>query len=329
MSYVLLTGAGFSRNWGGWLADECFEYLLSCSEITPLIRRELWKSKNQKLGFEHTLQELQALSAKHADDRHRSELGAFELMLEGMFHTMRIGFERVQFEPAHDIARVGATPYFVRDFLAQFDAIFTLNQDTLLEQQYRTANLLQASQGKWFGIETPGVKQLTANGQPYASPGLYTPADPPYAVTQRHQAYYKLHGSANWRRSGANSALLIMGGNKSSDIEMVPLLAWYRQEFSRLTRQPDTRLMIIGYSFQDAHINAMIHIAAAAGAEIFIVDPRGVDVLDGAPSPDGLREGMKLALQNNVIGASRRFLSHTLSGDTVERTKLTKFFAHL
>jgi hypothetical protein len=22
--YILLTGAGFSRNWGGWLADEAF-----------------------------------------------------------------------------------------------------------------------------------------------------------------------------------------------------------------------------------------------------------------------------------------------------------------
>jgi hypothetical protein len=39
MSYLLLTDAGFSRNWGGWLVDECFEYLLSCSEITPVIRR--------------------------------------------------------------------------------------------------------------------------------------------------------------------------------------------------------------------------------------------------------------------------------------------------
>jgi hypothetical protein len=27
----MLTGAGFSRNWGGWLADEAFEYLLGCA----------------------------------------------------------------------------------------------------------------------------------------------------------------------------------------------------------------------------------------------------------------------------------------------------------
>jgi hypothetical protein len=28
MPHYLLTGAGFSRNWGGWLANEAFEYLL-------------------------------------------------------------------------------------------------------------------------------------------------------------------------------------------------------------------------------------------------------------------------------------------------------------
>ena len=33
MTYILLTGAGFSRNWGGWLASEAFEYLIGCGEI--------------------------------------------------------------------------------------------------------------------------------------------------------------------------------------------------------------------------------------------------------------------------------------------------------
>jgi hypothetical protein len=87
-----------------------------------------------------------------------------------------------------------------------------------------------------------------------------------------------------------------MGGNKTSDIDKVPLLTWYRDEFKRLTRQPGTRLMIVGYGFQDLHINTMLHAAAGSGTKIFIVDPRGVDILENAPSPDGLREGMQLAL---------------------------------
>jgi hypothetical protein len=170
---------------------------------------------------------------------------------------------------------------------------------------------------------------VTINGQAHAAPGLFTPAAPPYSVAQRQQPYFKLHGSANWRKGDANSALLIMGGNKSTDIDNVPLLTWYRGEFRRLISQSETRLMIVGYSFQDLHINEIIHRAAPAGVKIFIVGSRGVDVLENAPSPDGLLEGMKLALQNNIVGASRRSLTDTLSGDAVERTKLTKFFAHL
>ena len=33
MQNYLLLGAGFSRNWGGWVASEAFEYLLGCPEI--------------------------------------------------------------------------------------------------------------------------------------------------------------------------------------------------------------------------------------------------------------------------------------------------------
>lgn len=33
MNFLLLLGAGFSRNWGGWLADEAFEYLIGHNEI--------------------------------------------------------------------------------------------------------------------------------------------------------------------------------------------------------------------------------------------------------------------------------------------------------
>lgn len=33
MPTVLLIGAGSSRNWGGWLASETFDYLLGCPQV--------------------------------------------------------------------------------------------------------------------------------------------------------------------------------------------------------------------------------------------------------------------------------------------------------
>ena len=34
MHTIALLGAGFSRDWGGWLANEAFGYLLGCAEIS-------------------------------------------------------------------------------------------------------------------------------------------------------------------------------------------------------------------------------------------------------------------------------------------------------
>ena len=69
MPDILLTGAGFSRNWGGWLASEVFEYLLGCPEMNQDIYTAIWRSKNENLGFENTLQALREANEKYRDDR--------------------------------------------------------------------------------------------------------------------------------------------------------------------------------------------------------------------------------------------------------------------
>ena len=217
MPRILLTGAGFSRNWGGWLASEAFEYLLGCSGVTSVITTELWKAKNAGAGFEGALDSLRLAFATHKDARHETELKTFESMLLGMFNTMNSSYATVVFEPGRDPARLGPQPAFVRDFLCRFDKIFTLNQDTLLEQHYQDSDLLEGSAGRWFGLQTPGLEEVKVGGAAYAKPGMYTPASPPFPVTDRNQPYIKIHGSSNWRTKD-NSSLLIMGGNKSANI---------------------------------------------------------------------------------------------------------------
>jgi hypothetical protein len=324
MQTLLLTGAGFSRNWGGWLANEAFEYLLGCAEITPFIRRQLWKSQGLELGFEDTLREMRALYATHQDEAHKIELRAFETMLEGMFHTMAIGFQNTEFEPGQNKAQLGPQPHPIRDFLCRFDAIFTLNQDTLLEQKYAPSDLQEGSQGKWLGIESPGLMDILVNGQKYSAPGLFKPADAPFKIKDRYQPYYKLHGSSNWR-SADSAALLILGGDKGNDISKVQLLSWYQMEFARLSQQP-SRIMVIGYGFGDPHINDLFTAAAAKGAEFFIVDTSGIGVLASAAGTRGIPSQIKMAMQHSIIGASRRYLKESLYSDTVERTKIMKFF---
>src|SRR5207249_4100418 len=156
------------------------------------IRQQLWKSKGLGLGFEDALREMRVLYASHQDDAYKNELGTFERMLEGMFHTMAIGFAAAEFEPGQNPSKLGPQPYPIRDFLCRFDVIFTLNQVTLLEQRYAPSGLLEGSQGKWFGFESPGLTDVLVNGQKFQTPGLFKPAAAPFKLKDRHQPYYKL-----------------------------------------------------------------------------------------------------------------------------------------
>jgi hypothetical protein len=82
--------------------------------------------------------------------------------------------------------------------------------------------------------------------------------------------------------------------------------------------------MIIGYSFGDAHINKMIFDGIEAGLKMFIIDPLGVDVI-GSNSSLPLNPGFPI--RNAIIGASRRPLLRTLSGeDVVQWNMVNRFF---
>lgn len=95
---------------------------------------------------------------------------------------MKIGFMNTEFEPGQDAARLGPQPTPVRDFLCRFDAIFTLNQDTLVEQKYSKSNLQQGSSGKWFELQSPGLTDVLVNGQRFEPPGVFVPASPPFTL---------------------------------------------------------------------------------------------------------------------------------------------------
>ena len=72
MPHYLLTGAGFSRNWGGWLANEAFEYLLGAPEIDDHLRNVLWGAKLRGEGFEGALSMVQGAYASNKSDRNQT-----------------------------------------------------------------------------------------------------------------------------------------------------------------------------------------------------------------------------------------------------------------
>ena len=94
------------------------------------------------------------------------------------------------------------------------------------------------------------------------------------------QPYIKLHGSCNWNDGSSGGRILIMGGQKAVSINQFPILSWYHQEFRNMLTRPGARLMVIGYSFSDAHINGAIMDAIKQGdLKIFLIDPSGDKIL--------------------------------------------------
>jgi hypothetical protein len=329
MTFLLLTGAGFSRNWGGWLASEAFEYLLGAPELDEGLRHILWKSKAQGGGFEDALAELQEEYNRSQDARAEKALRGLQGAIVGMFNYMDQAFAGTTFEPQN------RDEYLVRNFLVRFDAIFTLNQDLLLERHYLDDNVSLSSGRRWSGWQMPGIKPFNPAPHTYdptlertaARTPETNPAD--FKVDGGLQPYFKLHGSSNWV-GGPNGRILVVGGNKAVEINQYPVLRWYHEQFAQHLSRPGTRLMVIGYSFSDQHINrAIMDAADRGGLRMFIIDSLGVDVLDKQDPRHPLRipNDLMTRLNPHIIGASRRALYATFGSDRVEHGKLMRFFS--
>ena len=127
MKRHLLIGAGFSRNWGGWLASEAFEFLLGDPDViaNPELRDLLWKHQPAG-GFEAALYELERGAT--------AGMVLLSLKLQSairrMFDTMNEVFKGAGLEFRQPSF---GGDYPVRNFLVRFNTVFTLNQDLLLE----------------------------------------------------------------------------------------------------------------------------------------------------------------------------------------------------
>ena len=155
MKHILLIGAGFSRNWGGWLADEVIEYLLGARGIRndPELRAILLRHRDTG-GFEAALAQVQREFLHLRSEQTTGRFHRLQEAISEMFDTMDRAFSERPFEFQRKI------PLLVRTFLMRFDVIFGLNQDYLLERLYQDDNFQRDSGGSWQGWELPGMNPV-------------------------------------------------------------------------------------------------------------------------------------------------------------------------
>jgi len=223
--------------------------------------------------------------------------------VNGAFHISDFEFRKSNFE----------TVFSVAAFLQKFGVIFSLNQDLLLEKTYMAG-------GHARQVVRPGLGKVS--DQCWRPDGQHS-----WPAGSSIQPYIKLHGSTDWE-ARAGDSLLIMGNAKSGAITNIPLLRWYHDEFERCLRHGTTKLMIIGYSFQDEHINEVIYSASRdCGLRIFIIDPRGRAVLSDPKMAGALIPGPPRAIEEiTIIGELRRTLKEMFSGDRFAMGEIRKYF---
>jgi SIR2-like domain len=264
MNTVLLTGAGFTKTFGGYLASEMWATILNQPEVqrSPNLLKRLRDVEG--LDYEMLYEEIQSSGT----GQQRKELNA------AIRNALKEMDDNIRTRKPHSLARA-CCQFISRIVLDKGTTfIFTLNQDMFFERFY----------GNDKNTVIPGLPNHLSYFKEMASEdssnfSLRLPTADELELTRQsfkkelvQIAYVKLHGSQGWL-SHEGSDMMVIGTQKASIIENEPLLKWYFSLFEEALNRPDTRLLVIGYSFRDKHINERIVEAIDTGLKLYVISP--------------------------------------------------------
>lgn len=299
--HVLLTGAGFSKNWGGLLAEGVRAAILSSKEIQarPSVQSLIKSEKYFEPVWEKVHVET---SVYNADDR-----AAMQDAIKRIFKEMDDRYKTsVTVNSGHIDANVANMRLLQRFKSSGADTayLFTVNQDTAHERIWRPQppNLDRIV---WPGVTQHG--ELIDSITKEVAKGTVRAANVKQSELRGQCNLIKLHGSANWLTDDGRSTMVI-GLSKRDQIAGSPLLNFYQQVFEKVLASGEVRLMAIGYSFGDGHINEAIADAIErSGLKLFVWDPRDpTDFLKSTSVPHGEK------ILRGLIGMELRLLSEVL-----------------
>jgi len=265
---VLLTGAGFSHNFGGYLAEEMWVKLFN----SPFIQRSadlkamLFQERDYESIYERALR-------KPDDDPDKSAI--FTAVLD----SYRQMDEILRRWPYETVGQFAISYLRLRDFLEMFSGsedvpglIFTLNQDVFLERHFADdlgMSLPWLPVKAWnFGMNQPSLDEITLT-----LPEQEDQHDAFQKLRRAKLYYIKLHGSSNWKRHDGSETLVI-GHGKAQSIANEPVLIHNFKLFQDTIFHQGCQLLTIGYGFGDQHINEQLAMAIMQNRlKLYILDP--------------------------------------------------------
>lgn len=250
---IILTGAGFTKNFGGHLADEMWALIFNHPKINQhsLIKELMLDDFDYESIYHRVLWEPTG-KLYNKEDREAMKNAVVEAYreLDNSILTTGDSYTANLYRVNKLIER-----FFSDSDNKKINCFFTLNQDLFIERKY-------SSYGK--PLTLPGVKINLGSSlwkqQPLSNNDFVDL--PNEEEIKKHVSsglfnnlnYIKLHGSYNWKGPKG----LVIGVEKEEQIKSEPLLAWYFDIFEKALAQNGARLLIIGYGFRDKHINRII-----------------------------------------------------------------------
>lgn len=268
----ILTGAGFSKNFGGPLGSEMWAEIFNNPRIQADVdlREVLAENYDYESAYSQILES--GLPEEKKQVMREVMLEAYkqldDILKEWIFNDSG-AYPVNRYLLADLIGRVyAAAPHPTKAFM------FTLNQDLFMERHWNWGSP---------GVPRIGRFQNDFRSQSFSDNDfVQLPGDD--AETHLLKGlednagihYIKLHGSYGWKSSdGANQ--LVVGTSKEALIQKEPLLCTYFELFQSVIKEGGKKVLIIGYGFRDTHINAaLLDGVQNHGLEIYILTPGGI-----------------------------------------------------
>lgn len=265
---ILLTGAGFTKNFGGFLGSEMWAQIFNEPEIQSNIHLRSFLQNDY--DFESVYSKVMGAT------KIPEEKKIMQRVVERVYKNLDDAISGWVFNsdspyPVNWYGWGALTNLFV----GQGDTkglFFTLNQDIFIERKN--------------GHRSPGApifkQELYSGGcRDFTSDNFVTlPHDDAVLKAERDLAghaglaYIKLHGSYGWRSSDGSNQMVI-GRNKSTLIEKEPLLKWYFDLFKKVISEGNKKILIIGYGFGDQHINqVLVDGVKNHGLQVYVISTR-------------------------------------------------------
>lgn len=293
----LLTGAGFTKNFGGYLADEVGTYMFNeCDSQSNQEIRDL-------LCSEH---DFESIYYKVANTGSNNLISDLNNIINSVYNRMDKELCRYCFSESSPFA---INIYGVRKLIKYFfgdmgnpGIVFTLNQDLFLERHYwNSPNPIVPGINYYTDIFSP----TSSDNKNLASPIIVDSNINIDNHRVKKPLYIKLHGSFNWR-SAENNIVMIIGRDKYNQIKRHPLLCQYYELFSGSIDTEGAKLLIIGYSFSDKHINKAI-------SDAIINSKLSIYIINTTTRKELFDEIGRNQYGKVIIGAIKKYYNESLS----------------